>query len=167
MTIVEKKSRIVVIIAESTRDNMQRAFNTSLTPMLESILGVSAGELSEFQAIMDKAMPQIGSAMNDIFNQELIGHLVAPVLDGYSEEQIDQIYQMVSNPMYKNFMGEMTVGMVQSPAYMSGVVQIGPKVEAILQSVWEELHPPKTAKEQMHEAADALLQSPAVDHLPQ
>ena len=123
MTIVEKKSRIVAIIAESTRDNMQRAFNTSLTPMLESILGVPAGELSEFQAIMDKAMPQIGSAMNEIFSQELIGQLVAPVLDGYSEEQIDQIYQMVSNPMYKNFMGEMTVGMVQSPAYMSGVVQ--------------------------------------------
>ena len=167
MNTVEKKSAIVAIISECTRDNLAAAFNQSLVPSLEAMLGLPADQLPEFAAIMDKAMPKIGQVMTELFNEELIAQLVAPTLEAYSEQEVDQVYQMVSNPMYKRFMSEITVGMVQSPAYMGTVMQIGPKVEEILQYVWEELNPPKTAKEQMHEAADALLQSPAVDHLPQ
>ena len=66
---------------------------------------------------------------------------------------------MVSNPMYKRFMSEVTVGMFQSPAYMGAVMQIGPKVEEILQSVWEELNPPKTTEQEMQAAADRLFEA--------
>lgn len=143
MNTVEKKSRIVAIISESTRDNLAAAFNQSLVPSLEAMLGLPADQLPEFAAIMDKAMPKIGQVMTELFNEELIAQLVAPILEAYSEQEVEQVYQMVSNPMYKRFMSEVTVGMVQSPAYMGAVMQIGPKVEEILQSVWEELNPAK------------------------
>ena len=143
MNTVEKKSRIVAIISECTRDNLAAAFNQSLVPSLEAMLGLPADQLPEFAAIMDKAMPKIGEVMSELFNQELIAQLVQPTLEAYSDQEVEQVYQMVSNPMYKRFMSEVTVGMVQSPAYMGAVMQIGPKVEEILQSVWEELNPAK------------------------
>ena len=159
MNTVEKKSAIVAIISECTRDNLAAAFNQSLVPSLESMLGLPADQLPEFAAIMDKAMPKIGQVMTELFNEELIAQLVAPTLEAYSEQEVDQVYQMVSNPMYKRFMSEITVGMVQSPAYMGTVMQIGPKVEEILQSVWEELNPPKTTEQEMQAAADRLFEA--------
>ena len=159
MNTVEKKSAIVAIISECTRDNLAAAFNQSLVPSLESMLCLPADQLPEFAAIMDKAMPKIGQVMTELFNEELIAQLVAPTLEAYSEQEVDQVYQMVSNPMYKRFMSEITVGMVQSPAYMGTVMQIGPKVEEILQSVWEELNPPKTTEQEMQAAADRLFEA--------
>ncbi len=105
--------------------------------------------------------------MTEIFDQRFMEAVVAPTFDGYSDEEVENIYLIVTNPMYGKFVSDVTVGMVQSPAYMQAIMSVGPKVEEILASVWEELHPPKTAEEQMREAADALLQSPAVDNLPQ
>ena len=157
--VAEKKSRIVAIISESTRDNLAAAFNQSLVPSLEAMLGLPADQLPEFAAIMDKAMPKIGQVMTELFNEELIAQLVAPILEAYSEQEVEQLYQMVSNPMYKRFMSEITLDMVQSPAYMSTMMQIGPKVEAILQSVWEELNPPKTTEQEMQAAADSLFEA--------
>ena len=160
MNIVEKKSAIVAIISECTRDNLAAAFNQSLVPSLEAMLGLPADQLPEFTAIMDKAMPKIGAVMSELFNQELIAQLVQPTLEVYSDQEVEQVYQMVSNPMYKRFMSEVTVGMVQSPAYMGAVMQIGPKVEEILQSVWEELNP---AKEDAVQAANNLSHEALVE----
>ena len=157
--VAEKKSRIVAIISECTRDNLAAAFNQSLVPSLEAMLGLPADQLPEFTAIMDKAMPKIGAVMSELFNQELIAQLVQPTLEVYSDQEVEQVYQMVSNPMYKRFMSEVTLGMVQSPAYMGAVMQIGPKVEEILQSVWEELNPPKTPEQEMQAAADRLFEA--------
>ena len=157
--VAEKKSRIVAIISECTRDNLAAAFNQSLVPSLEAMLCLPADQLPEFTAIMDKAMPKIGAVMSELFNQELIAQLVQPTLEAYSDQEVEQVYQMVSNPMYKRFTSEITVGMVQSPAYMSTVMQIGPKVEEVLQYVWEELNPPKTPEQEMQAAADRLFES--------
>ena len=159
VTVAEKKSRIVAIISECTRDNLAAAFNQSLVPSLEAMLGLTADQLPEFTAIMDKAMPKIGAVMSELFNQELIAQLVQPTLEAYSDQEVEQVYQMVSNPMYKRFMSEVTVGMVHSPAYMGAAMQIGPKVEEILQSVWEELNPPKTTEQEMQAAADRLFEA--------
>ena len=158
--VAEKKSRIVAIISECTRDNLAAAFNQSLVPSLEAMMGLPADQLPEFTAIMDKAMPKIGAVMSELFNQELIAQLVQPTLEVYSDQEVEQVYQMVSNPMYKRFMSEVTVGMVQSPAYMGAVMQIGPKVEEILQSVWEELNP---AKEDAVQAANNLSHEALVE----
>ena len=157
--VAEKKSRIVAIISECTRDNLAAAFNQSLVPSLEAMLCLPADQLPEFTAIMDKAMPKIGQVMTELFNEELIVQLVAPTLEAYSDQEVEQVYQMVSNPMYKRFMSEITVGMVQSPAYMGTVMQIGPKVEEILQYVWEELNPPKTTEQEMQADADRLFEA--------
>jgi hypothetical protein len=159
MNTVEKKSAIVAIIAAATRSNLQSAFSQSLTPILEQVIGVKAEELTEFTAIMDNAMPKIGAAMSELFNEEFMSELVAPTLEQYSEADLDQVYELVTNPMYTRFMGDMTIGMVQSPAYMQGVMEIGPKVEEILQSVWEELNPPKNPEQEMQAAADRLFEA--------
>ena len=167
LSIAEKKTQIVVIIGEVTRSNLTSAFGNNLTPVIEQMLQLTPGADLDFAPMMEKALPRIGTAMTEIFDQRFMEAVVAPTVDGYSDEEVENIYLIVTNPMYGKFVSGVTVGMVQSPAYMQAVMSVGSKVEEILASVWQELHPPKTAEEQMREAADALLQSPAVDHLPQ
>lgn len=167
LSIAEKKNQILVIIGDVTRANLTSAFGNNLTPVIEQMLQLTPGADPDFAPFMNKAWPRIGIAMTEIFDHEFMAAVVGPTIEGYSDEEVENIYLIVTNPMYGKFVSDVTVGMVQSPAYMQAVMSVGTKVEEILASVWQELHPPKTAEEQMREAADALLQSPAVDHLPQ
>ena len=167
LSIAEKKNQILVIIGDVTRANLTSAFGNNLTPVIEQMLQLTPGADPDFAPVMDKALPRICIAMTEIFDHEFMAAVVGPTIEGYSDEEVENIYLIVTNPMYGKFVSGVTVGMVQSPAYMQAVMSVGSKVEEILASVWQELHPPKTAEEQMREAADALLQSPAVDNLPQ
>ena len=159
ITVGEKKSHILSVLAAVTRNNLEAAFGQNLTPVIEQLAGISEKDVSEFKAIMDKAMPQIAGAMQEIFSEEFLAASISPILEQYSEEQIGHIYDLVENPMYATFMQDMTVSLVSSPAYMDGMLKIGLRVDAILHGVFTELNAAKKSAPEagMQEAVDRLF----------
>lgn len=156
LSTAEKKTQIASILGSVTRQNLESAFNSNLTEVIKQMISLPEGESVEFSAVMDLAVPRIGAAMTELFSEEFISALISPTLDQYNDDQVDHVFGLVTNPMYARFMSDVTMGMVKSPVYMTGIMKIGPQVEQILQSVWEELHP-KNTEEEPAPTIDALL----------
>ena len=88
LSIAEKKTQIVVIIGEVTRSNLTSAFGNNLTPVIEQMLQLTPGADLDFAPMMEKALPRIGTAITEIFDQRFMEAVVAPTVDGYSDEEV-------------------------------------------------------------------------------